>query len=114
MIRYRFTYDVVTPESAEDGDVAERGFYSPPGCVGGKFDVEGEGNGDYHEDRASAAFRDICATLNGVEHVQSRSGHLTVYGQPYEDPCGGSETIAAHIEAHPRLIAVLARRFRDL
>lgn len=31
MGKFRVTYDIVTPESAEQGDVAERGFCSPGG-----------------------------------------------------------------------------------
>lgn len=31
MIRFKVTYDVVTPESAENGDVAESGFAYPGG-----------------------------------------------------------------------------------
>lgn len=31
MITIAFTYDTVTPESAEDGDFADHGFYEPGG-----------------------------------------------------------------------------------
>ncbi len=31
MATFRVTYDIVTPESAEDGDVAESGYYSRGG-----------------------------------------------------------------------------------
>ena len=38
--RFTVTYDIVTPESAEDGDVAEAGWAAPGGW---KFDVDDTG-----------------------------------------------------------------------
>lgn len=113
MIKYRFTYDIVTFESALEGDVAESGFYSPPGCAGGHFDVAGEGNGDYHEVRASKALRDIQNAVGRGGCVEVYGTCLTVQGHAEEDHrTGASETRTAHIVAHPRLIRALAKRFR--
>lgn len=114
MVRYRFTYDLVTPESAADGEASESGFYSPPGCAGGHFDVSGEGNGDYHSDPASERLVDsILETINGVSHVQECGERLTVYGHSDSDPyTAAEESRAVHFEAHPRLIRALAARFR--
>jgi hypothetical protein len=55
MATYTITYDKVTPESAEDGDVSEHGFYLPggyeypipDGCVGAEFTAWREATGPF-------------------------------------------------------------------
>jgi hypothetical protein len=95
MVKYRFTY--ATPESA-----------------GGYFDVDGDGKGDYHRARARDAVCDILDTLRYVHHVEALGTHLTVQGYKIEDYLtGASESRTAHVEAHPRLIKALVKKFRE-
>ena len=55
--RFAITYEIVTPESAADGDVAERGFCSPGGWK--------------HEDRAMHTLRDA---IHAAERSYSKHG----------------------------------------
>lgn len=63
--RFCVTYDVITPESAEDGDSADRGFASPGGWR--------------HDDRALMTLREA----------------LSVAGGPFEDSGSWWSTIDA-------------------
>jgi hypothetical protein len=112
MIKYRFTYDITTPESAEIGEYAECGWYSPPGCAGGRFQGSGEGNDAYHEDRASQAVRNILGTIGGYGDMQqTHDGRAVVYGCHYTDPytCA-EERRSVEIVAPSRLLRAVLRK----
>jgi len=85
------TYDVVTHESAEDGEAAESGF-------------------EFEDTRMTLreALREI-QDLGGI--VQQQGGKLTVYTPDAEVDfrTGDSKFYALHVVAAPRNIARLAR-----
>jgi hypothetical protein len=64
MSRFSVTYDVVTPESVVDGDVAEPGFASPGGWK--------------HSDRARMSLREAISAA-GFRHYSRK------YGAGFED-----------------------------
>jgi hypothetical protein len=113
-VKLSYTYDIVTPESAEDGDVAECGFYQPGGW---QFPLPEYGGAPLDESpepeemTARQALREIRDNVGYIDHVQEHGDSLDIYpadgSQDYED---GSETrIMAHVRGNPRLIAALAR-----
>jgi hypothetical protein len=115
-----FTYDVITPESAEHGDAAEYGFYAPGGWkypIGGSECPEPMSLEDATPEptvaRARDVLRDIRDTCGCVE-VEAYGGRLSAYAcDPSIDWRTGEDTrIAAHVTGHPRLIAALAKALR--
>lgn len=91
MVRFAVTYDKVTPESAEDGDVSERGWYMaggwyypvPDGLVGPEYGAWVEEQGFYQpvdpdeldegEDPIVRACADIVLEYGGVETYDGTS-----------------------------------------
>lgn len=86
------TFDLVTPESAEDGEAAESGFV-------------------FEDSRMT--LREVLEESRGVWpfHCQKTHNGLTLYRQDAEIDyrSGDSTTYALHIAASPRNIARLAR-----
>ena len=80
-INYRETYEIVTPESAEDGDAAERGFI---------------------DENASDGFRGIVDTLRGTEPscwpMPTDGGRVwyTCSGYDHDYRTGGEESRSYH------------------
>lgn len=66
-VQYTMTYDKVTPESAEDGDVSERGFMTPggwehpipDGLVGDEFKAWCDAQGPFEQDVEPADLDDV-------------------------------------------------------
>ena len=111
-VQLRFSYEIVTPESAEFGDVAERGWYFD----GGHFASDDELASEGYESTARDALTDIEQLLGVPDEVSVRyyggEGHLTCYPADScrEDYRTGAETYYhAHVSGHPRLIAAMAR-----
>ncbi len=120
-VRLTFTYECVTDESAREGDVSDHGFYAP----GGHFDsicgdnreviLQDARNGEYDQHlRACEALRAIEWHVGGGE-VDAHGDTLRVYAYDAGvDYATGEETrITAHVKAHPRLIAAMARKLRS-
>lgn len=106
-VKIRYTYYIVTPESAEDGGYSESGWLSD----GGHYDVSDETASEYTEMRASQAVRDIRDMVGCVDIIQQHGDRVTVYGSPEQDPyTGESETRAAHFVCPPRLAAAMVRK----
>lgn len=107
-VKIRFTYDVVTEESAQDGDVAERGWYIP-GM--GKFPVEDESASEFVECTARAAVKDIESVVGAIGDV-SAHGHIAAFysADPEEDYRTGENTsYCAHIVCDPRLVRAIVK-----
>lgn len=113
MIRIRYTYELVTPESAEHNDVEERGWYQPGGWHFAESDQEAS---QHAEVRAKDALHDIkqaCGYIDSLTHSTDSSGltHVTLYGYPDDDyRLEGSETRCAHFVCKPRLAVALVTR----
>jgi hypothetical protein len=108
----RYTYDYVTPESAADGDCAERGWYVPGGW---HYPLHDQQASEPFEMRASVALEDVQEVLSGIESIENNGDSLTVYGgseQLYDRRECIEESRAAHLTGHPRLLAAFERALR--
>jgi hypothetical protein len=113
-----YSYEIVTHESAEDGEAAERGFYEPGGW---KYPLPEFGGRPIEEApkaqivSAREALEAITDLLGGIDSAEPCGDSLDVY------PCDGStnfrtgaETrIHAHVKGDARLIAALAHALKD-
>lgn len=78
MIKYRETFEIVTPESAEQGDVADSGFI---------------------DENAEATFRDMVKLLRGTEPSNSpadASCWYTAYNFDHDYRTGAEESRSYH------------------
>lgn len=79
------TYDIVTPESAEDGDVAEAGW---------------------EREQEPETFRDALDTLRRYgpfDHIQHNGSHISAYGYAEDNyRTGESTSYCVHIYASER------------
>lgn len=118
---YTITYDKVTPESAEDGDVADSGFY-----VAGGWDVSSRDDATYKEvvARAQAGefdspcepgwLKSVWNTVGPFNkwEVEACDNRVTAYGYPSEPDyrTGESTTLAVHITCASRASAERVKR----
>lgn len=114
--KLRFTYDRVSPESADDGDTSEAGWYVPGGW---HFDVKGKPFDpadvpDPIECTGEECIREIESTVGCVDSVQVYGSKLTVYGSDssIDYQTGEHTAYAAHVEADPRVLRIIAERLR--
>jgi hypothetical protein len=107
-IAIRFTYDVVTPESAEHGDTAERGWHIP-GM--GNFAETDETASEYMHVRAKDAVWQIKRTVGCIDSVTAFADRATFYPSDSEEDysTGDRTSYHAHIEGHPRLVAAIVK-----
>lgn len=103
MVKIRFTYDVVTDESAANGDTAERGWYIP-GM--GKFAEDDASASAHIEMRAREAVEEIQRTVGAIDSVSVYGNRATFYAADAKENyrTGESTRYAAHIVADPRLV----------
>lgn len=107
-VKIRFTYDVVTEESAQHGDTAKRGWYIP-------------GMGKFAEDDASASEHIVCTAKQAVEEIQRTVGSIdsisdnrngaTFYPADSEQDyqTGDYTSYHAHVECDPRLLRAIIK-----
>ena len=94
-MRFNVTYDVVTPESAEQGDIAELGFISRG--------VElRQALRDLFETRTS-----LCDGVISIEHCETGSGSVVTVYNGTEFETGAHESRALHI---PETVTTASRR----
>jgi hypothetical protein len=106
-----YTYERVTPESAEDGDCSERGWYQPGGWYFDSYDMTA---GERVPMTARDLLREIQSEVGYVEYLQlsAKGRELMVVGarNTVDYSTGEDESITAHIEGHPRLVRALHRK----
>jgi hypothetical protein len=119
MVKYRFSYVTVTPESAEVGEYADNGWYSPPDASGCRFsantDGDTEGNDAYHEARASEAVRHILNVIGGYQDMVATHGErLLVWGayRAQDARTAIEERRTAEVIAPTRLMHAMMRKLR--
>jgi hypothetical protein len=102
------TYQIVTPESAEHGDIAEHGFVINGVC----FPFAGVDVDPYEPCTAHEALLAILS--NGVEHVEAHGNSVRVYGHPRADfRTGDSVTYCVFVRGDARLIRALVKAVRS-
>ena len=110
MITLCFTYDVVTPESAEDGDVAERGFYESGG-----WQYQVPGTGDVYEKPVwkPGKLRCFIKTARDLGCAGDCGRWFESGGEDTDYRTGETTSYAAHIEGCTRsTYARIARLLR--
>jgi|SRR6267142_5822052 len=81
MVKFRVTYEVVTPESAEHGDADERGFVSP-------------GNW-HHDDVAEMSLREACGLVS-PRSMEDCGRWFSEIGERLDYQTGAAETRSLH------------------
>ena len=126
-LTYSVTYDIVTPESAEDGDVAERGYVLPggyhvdipDGLTGEPFIRWCREMGVYYEipdlDDGETLI-DVVVRLLRDEGCTETGSAPSYYGEPEQDyTTGEEETRCVHLcdDFDPEELAEISRRLRE-
>ena len=108
MLTIATSYQVVTHEAAEHGDIAEHGFR-----IGHQnFPLEQCDVDPYESCTAHEALATILS--NGVEHVEVHGHSARFYGYPREDyRTGDSVTYCIHVRGDARLIRALVKAVRS-
>lgn len=108
MIKLRYTYAIITDESAARGEASENGWYSG----GRKYSIDDETAAEFELVTASRAIRDIAYTVGAIDSISDHATAATFYPADAEQDyrTGGSTRYYAHIEGDARLIAVIAAR----
>src|SRR3546814_18800287 len=97
----RITYEVVTPESAADGDVAESGFTSDNGI---RYPVEKRNEAPTYEMAGPHAAATFIIERGGVEHSSSEFDERTWYRADdvaVNIPNGPAESRSYHLIGYP-------------
>ena len=107
-MKIRFTYAVVTHESAENGDTADNGWYIP-GM--GKFPVSDDTAAEWMECSAKDAVRQIQHTVGDIDSVSVFTGQATFYPSDSDEDfdTGDRTSYHAHVECDPRLLEAILR-----
>ena len=115
--KLRFTYTKVSPESSEDGDIEDAGWYEPGGWY---FSTHGdkaihkenmENPPAFYECTAKECISQIEKIVGSSDSISVRENELSIYGSDSEIDfkTGIETTFCAHVEADPRLIKILAQ-----
>lgn len=107
-----YTYAQYTPESAEDGEASERGFYEPGGW---RFLVEDATAGHPKAVEATDLLRELRRVIGSVAYMQLLPGRLTVASHSYtlDYGTGTDESVTAHVEGPERLLRALCARLES-
>lgn len=117
-LKWTKTYDLVTPESAENSDVADRGFVLPDGTdlsmadapVGPEFEKWCDEHGPVEHEGSFKDFVEAVKNL-GIDDISG----LSVYGRPYKDAFSGAErTEAIHLKHDPGKAMDAIKRIRNV
>lgn len=104
----RYTFGLITPESAEEGEYADSGWYIPG--VGGFVHDDPDASAEQPLG-AQEVIRTLEDALGGIDRASTISDYLVVTGTSSSDD-QRRLTITAHISGHPRMRAALDAALR--